>query len=90
MPILYRYWLRNIAVAIHIIKNEDRERVSNAIDNDSVNGDPPRFVTYEVIGYGFTSGNGALEPEKYNSRYMRETTRLTEASEKDMVYSIIT
>jgi hypothetical protein len=25
-------------------------------DNDSVIGDPGIFTTYEVIGYGFTSG----------------------------------
>jgi hypothetical protein len=40
-----------------------------------------------VIGYGFTSGN--VENEKYDSIYMRETTRLTEASEKAMVYNMI-
>jgi hypothetical protein len=26
------------------------------MDNDSVNANPPKLVTYEVIGYGFTSG----------------------------------
>ena len=37
LPILCRYWLRNMAVVIHISKNEDRERASNTMDNDSVN-----------------------------------------------------
>jgi hypothetical protein len=62
LPILCRYWLKNIAVAVHISKNEDRERASNVMDNDSVNGNPGWSITYEVIGYGITSGNGA--PEK--------------------------
>jgi hypothetical protein len=35
LPILCRYWLRSIAVAIHISKNEDRDRTSNTVDNDS-------------------------------------------------------
>jgi hypothetical protein len=55
------YWLRNIAVAIHISKNEDIDRTSNTVDNDSVNGNPAMFVTYEVMGYGFTSGNAEVE-----------------------------
>jgi hypothetical protein len=42
---------------VSLSKNEDRERISNTIDNDSVIGDPGRFTTYEEIGYGFTSGN---------------------------------
>jgi hypothetical protein len=88
LPILCRYWLRNIAVAIHISKNEDSERASNVIDNDSLNGNPPKFVTYEVIGYGFTSDIGALK--RYESRYTSETIRLTAASAKDMVYTKIT
>ena len=62
LPILWRYWLRNIAVAIHISKNEDTERASNAMDNDSVNGEAGRFDVYKMNGYGFTSGN--IEKEK--------------------------
>jgi hypothetical protein len=42
-------------VAIHIIKNEDKDNTSNVMDNDSVNGEPGRFVTYAEIGYGITS-----------------------------------
>ena len=42
-------------------KNEDIERASNAVDNDSVNGNPATFVTYAMIGYGFTSGNTEIE-----------------------------
>ena len=61
LPILYRYWLRNIAVAIHIIKNEDRERESKAIDNDVVNGEAGTFTTYAVIGYGVNSDNTEKE-----------------------------
>ena len=63
LPILCRYWLKSIPVATHISKNEDKERISNTTDNDSVIGDPGRFTTYEVIGYGFTSRN--TENEKY-------------------------
>jgi hypothetical protein len=51
----------SIAVAIHISKNQDIERASNALDNDSVNGNPATFVTYAMIGYGFTSGNAEME-----------------------------
>jgi hypothetical protein len=40
-----------MAVAIHISKNEDRERASNTMDNDSVNGKPGWFVTYDYINY---------------------------------------
>lgn len=72
-----------MAVAIHISKNEDTERASNTVDNDSGTGIPPKFVTYELTGYGFTVGNGAVE--RYESRYMRDTTRLTQATEKDIV-----
>ena len=88
LPILWRYWLRNIAVAIHISKNEDRERASNTMDNDSADDGAGLFVTYETMGYGLTSGNAA-ELEKQDARYVSETTRLTEASAKDMVQSII-
>ena len=55
-PILYLYWLRSIAVAIHISKNEDRERISYIMDSDSVIAVPGIFTTYAVIEYGFTSG----------------------------------
>ena len=51
-----------MAVAIHISKNEDRDRASNTMDNDSVNGNPGWLITYDVIGYGLTSGK--LEMEK--------------------------
>lgn len=48
-----------MAVAIHKSKNEVREIASNTIDNDSVYVEiPKRLVTYETIGYGFTSGVG--------------------------------
>ena len=61
LPILCLYWLRNIAVAIHISKNEDKERASNTGDNDSVNGAPGWFATYELIGYELTSGRPESE-----------------------------
>jgi len=50
-----------MAVAIHISKNEDTERASNTVDNDSIYRGPPMFVTYRVIGYGFKSDNADLE-----------------------------
>jgi len=31
------------------------------MDNDSVNGNPPKFVTYEVIGYGIISGKPEMK-----------------------------
>ena len=69
LPILNRYWLRNTDVAIHIIKNEDKDNTSNVKDTDSVNGEPGRFVTYAEIGYGVTSVVFELgEIVKYDSR----------------------
>jgi hypothetical protein len=55
-----------MAVATHISKNEDSERISNITPNDSpinipatqASGwTPTKFITYECIGYGFTVGN---------------------------------
>jgi hypothetical protein len=37
-------------VAIHISKNEDIERASNVVDNDSVNGEAGRFDAYKMNG----------------------------------------
>ena len=68
-------------------KNEDKERVSNAVDKDSADGGAAVFVTYETIGYGLTSGNDD-ELQIQDSRYMSETTRLIEASEKDIAYKM--
>ena len=59
LPILYLYWLKNIAVAIHISKNDVREIISKNTDNGSAYALLPErfvFVTYEMIEYGFTSG----------------------------------
>ena len=61
LPILCRYWLRNMAVATHISKNEDIDRASYTVDNDSVNGEAGRFDAYKINGYGFTSGNSKKE-----------------------------
>lgn len=57
LPILCLYCLNSIAAATHMSKNEDKERISYTIDNDSVSDDPGIFTTYEVIGYDFTYGN---------------------------------
>jgi hypothetical protein len=81
-----------MAVAIHISKNDDRERISNTVDNDSPTNTlakfdkPLKFVTYETIEYGCTIGDGA--PDRYDSRYASDTARLRESSDKDIVYSI--
>ena len=87
LPILYLYWLKIIAVAAHISKNEDRETASNTTAKNSAKGIPPKLVTYELTGYGVTSWIGALE--RYESRYRREITRLMDAKENDTVYNII-
>ena len=57
---------KSVAVANHIIRNDVRESASNTMDNDSVIGNPPTFVTYKTIGYGNALTNG--EPVKYVSR----------------------
>jgi hypothetical protein len=47
-----------MAVAIHNSKNDERERISNTMDNDSPTktlawlDKPLKFVTYEIIEYG--------------------------------------
>lgn len=67
LPILCLYWLNNIDVATHISKNELKDIASNMGDNDSLKAvadslnTPLKFVTYSVIGYGVTMGNGELE-----------------------------
>jgi hypothetical protein len=45
LPILYRYWLRRNAVAIHMHKKEHKERTSNERVNDSGNGMPAKSTT---------------------------------------------
>jgi hypothetical protein len=57
------------------------------MDNDSVNGEPGRFVTYAEIGYGVTSAVFELgEIVKYDSRSISATIRSIESNEKDMAY----
>jgi hypothetical protein len=49
-------------LAIHISKNEDRDRTSNTVDNDSADNGADGgvvFVTDETMGYGLASGNAA-------------------------------
>jgi len=47
--------------ATHINKNEDRERTSNAGDNDSGNGKAPKLATYASTGNTFAYGNDELK-----------------------------
>jgi hypothetical protein len=46
---------KNIAVAIHISKNEVSEMASKMVDDNTVIGKPGWFVTYAVIEYGTMS-----------------------------------
>ena len=55
LAILVRYLFKNIAVAIHISKNEVSEMASKMVDDNTVIGKPGWFVTYAVIGYGTMS-----------------------------------
>jgi hypothetical protein len=81
-----------MAVATHISKNDDRERISKTVDNVSPTktlpefDKPLKFVTYETIGYGCTIGDAT--PNRYDSRYVSDTARLRESSDNDMVYSM--
>ena len=84
---LVRYLLKNIAVATHISKKEDREIASKIIDDNSVTGKPGWFVTQAVIGSGIISD--IEEAEKQESRYNNDSRRFTETSENDNIYSII-
>ena len=49
--ILVRYLFKNIAVVIHISKNEVSEMASKMVDDNTVIGKPGWFVTYAVIEY---------------------------------------
>ena len=55
LAIFVRYLLKNIAVAIHISKNEVREIASKIVEDNTVIGNPGWFVTYAVIEYGSIS-----------------------------------
>ena len=85
LPILYLYCRSNIAVATHISKNEDNERTSNSVDRDSAKVLGVKSTTNEFIEKGFTSGEGA---KRSDSTYISDTRRLTETSDKDIVYSM--
>ena len=52
---LVRYLFKNIAVAIHMSKNEVREIASKMTDDNTVIGKPGWFTTYAVIGSGIIS-----------------------------------
>ncbi len=67
-----------------MIKNEDNDNRSNALDSNSAKGEPGRLITYEESGYDNTSGNTEVKIEKYDSRYITATIRSTETREKDM------
>ena len=75
-------------MAIHISKNEDMERRSNAVDNELVTGEPAKLITYEFRGSDLTFEVGRLE--KYESRYMRETIKVTESRDSEMQYMVTT
>jgi hypothetical protein len=55
LAIFVRYLLKNIAVAIHMSKNEIREITSKMLDDNTVIGKPGWFTTYAVIGSGIIS-----------------------------------
>ena len=55
LAILVRYLFKNIAVAIHMSKNEVREIASKMTDDNTVIGKPGWFTTYAVIGSGIIS-----------------------------------
>jgi len=74
-----------MAVATHINKNEDNERISNSVDNETVYVPGVKSTTKEFIEKGFTTGEGAYRSV---STYTSDTTRLIETSDKDTVYSM--
>jgi hypothetical protein len=42
-----------MAVATHISKNDDIDRASYTVDNDSVNGEAGRFDAYKINGLAY-------------------------------------
>jgi hypothetical protein len=69
-------------------RKETTDRTSNAVDNDWVNEEAPRLITYDTIVSGFTIAE--CEAEKCESRYMREIKRFAQTKTNEIEYRIIT
>ena len=67
-------------------KNDNKERMSNTVDNELVRGEPAKLITYELRRSGLTFDVGRLE--KYESRYMRETMKETDSRDNEMQYMV--
>jgi hypothetical protein len=73
-------------VAIHISKNEDTDRTSKTLDNDSVRGEPGRLLVYKLIASGVTVVDRRLV--KCDSRPIREIIRVTESRDNETEYKM--